>query len=225
MKLIVIEGTDGSGKKTQSQILYDRLKEKYKNVFLISFPNYGSEGCKLVEKYLKGEIDPDPNKVNCYIASTFYAIDRYMYFKENDFPADSILICDRYVTSNLIHQMAKINEHKWFPFSSWLNDLEYHKYGIPMPTLELYLYLEPETSIKLVESRYNGDDSKKDIHENIEFLKQSTKPIQSFMEGNAYSRAIFGQAFRVIKCEDEKGNLKSIEDISEMVWDKVQEVL
>lgn len=224
MKLIVIEGADGSGKGTQAEILYNRLKEKYDNVFLISFPNYGSDGARLVEKYLNGEIDPDPNKINGFIASTFYAVDRYMFFKENKFPEDAILISNRYVTSNLIHQMSKLHEHLWFQFSSWLTDLEYNKYGIPKPDIELYLYLEPETSLELLMKRYEGDKSKADIHESIEFQKQSAKPIKSYLSGDRFTRISFSENFEVVMCE-EKGKLKSIEKISDMIWDKVKNVL
>lgn len=222
MKLIVIDGIDGSGKGTQAEILINRLKEKYKNVFLISFPNYGSDGCKMVEKYLNGEIDKDPNNVNPYIASTFFAVDRYMFFKENEsiFPEDSILICNRYVLSNIIHQMSKIPEYRWYKFCKWLYDFEYNKYGIPVPDIEIYLYLKPETAMDLIRERNN----KTDIHENFEFLKQSSKPIEEYMNGNLTCQFIFGENFNVIDCNSENG-IKTIEEISDIIWAKVKNIL
>lgn len=224
MKLIVIDGIDGSGKSTQAEILLNKLKEKCDNVFLVSFPNYGSDGCVMVEKYLHGDFDKDPNNVNAYVSSTFYAIDRYMFFKQNKFPEDSILICNRYVLSNIIHQMSKLPEYKWFSFGTWCDNLEYMRYGIPTPVMEFYLYLKPETSMKLIEGRYEGDMKKADIHENIEFLKQSAKPIEKYIEGDGICSAIFGRRFNLIDCNSEDG-IKSKEEIADMIWEKAQEVL
>lgn len=224
MKLIVIDGIDGSGKSTQANILLERLKEKYKNVFLVSFPNYGSDGCIMVEKYLHGEIDEDPNKVNAYVASTLFAIDRYMFFKKNKFPQDSILICNRYVLSNIIHQMSKLPEFRWFTFGSWADNLEYVRYHIPAPAIEFYLYVKPETSMKLLEHRYEGDMKKADIHENIKFLKQSAKPIEHYIKGDAMVKTIFGKNFNLIDCNSKDG-IKTKEEIADMIWEKVQEIL
>lgn len=224
MKLIVIDGIDGSGKATQADILLKRLKEKYENVFLVSFPNYGSDGCVMVEKYLHGDFDEDPNNVNAYVASTFFAIDRYMFFKQNKFPEDAILICNRYVLSNIIHQMSKLPEHRWYNFGTWCDSLEHVKYGIPAPTIEFYLYLKPETSMKLIEGRYEGDMKKADIHENIEFLKQSAKPIERYINGDPICKPIFGKKFNLIDCNSEDG-IKPIEEIADMIWEKVQNIL
>ena len=224
MRLIVIDGIDGSGKATQAEILLKKLKEKYENVFLVSFPNYGSDGCIMVEKYLHGEIDEDPNNVNAYAASTFYAIDRYMFFKKNRFPEDAILICNRYVLSNIIHQMSKLHESKWYRYSSWLTDLEYYKYGIPTPTIEIYLYLKPETSYRLIKDRYDGDESKMDIHESMDFLKQSAKPIMSYLANDAFAKLSLGSKLNVVDCNTEDG-IRSIESIADEIYKLVEKVL
>ena len=224
MKLIVIEGPDGCGKTTQAEILFEKLKKKYEHVFLVSFPNYGSKGCKMVEMYLNGEFGSDPNSINPYVASSFYAIDRYMYFKENKFPKDSIIICNRYTTSNLIHQMSKLPKCEWIGFNKWLSDLEFLKYDIPMPTLEVYLYLKPEVSLDLIKSRYNSDESKMDIHETLEFQQQSVMPIEEYLKNQFVAKMSFLDYFKVVDCNSEN-SIKPVEEIADLVWDQVEKIL
>ena len=122
-KLIVIDGLDGSGKTTQSERLYNELVAQGKSVRLISFPDYKSKSSTLVKMYLGGEFGTDPESVNAYAASTFYAVDRYASFKcdwkefyENP---DSVVITNRYTTSNAVHQLEKIDREKWDEYLSW----------------------------------------------------------------------------------------------------------
>ena len=112
-KIIVIEGTDSSGKETQTKLLYERVKKIYDKTIKISFPNYDSPACEPVKMYLAGAFGTDAAKVNPYPISTMYAIDRYASFKqdwEKKYNDDYIIITDRYVTSNMIHQASKIKE-------------------------------------------------------------------------------------------------------------------
>ena len=105
-KLIVIEGLDGSGKATQTQKLYDVLKSKGENVIKVSFPDYDSDSSALVKMYLRGEFGTDPDAVNPYAASSFYAVDRFASYAKNwrEFYLNGgIVIADRYTTSNAIH--------------------------------------------------------------------------------------------------------------------------
>lgn len=175
-KLIVIEGLDGSGKATQSQKLYGYLKNKGVKVRKISFPDYESDSSALIKMYLAGEFGSDANSVNPYAASSFYAVDRYASYKKDwgDFYNDGgIIIADRYTTSNAIHQCAKLPDSEWEKFLEWLYEYEFNYLGIPAPDCIIYLDVEPDVSQELMSKRYNGNESKKDIHEkDIEYLKQ-----------------------------------------------------
>ncbi len=178
-KLIVIEGLDGSGKATQAQKLYDVLKSKGENVIKVSFPDYDSDSSALVKMYLRGEFGTDPNAVNPYAASSFYAVDRFASYAKNwrEFYLDGgIVIADRYTTSNAIHQCAKLPEEQWKNFIEWLFYYEYSLLGIPEPYRTIYLRVDPEVSQALMTKRYDGNEQKKDIHEaNVEYLKRSRK--------------------------------------------------
>ena len=165
-RLIAFEGSDGSGKATQSQLLFDRLsKGKIVNVKKISFPNYDSSSSALVKMYLGGELGDNPNDVNPYAAATFYAADRFATFQtqlKKDFLSGTTIIADRYVTSNMIHQAVKIEDpNERERFLDWLDDLEFEKFKLPRPDLVFYLDMNPEISRKLIEQRGGGSD----IHE------------------------------------------------------------
>lgn len=176
-KLIVIEGLDGSGKATQAQKLYETLQAKDEKVMKVSFPDYESDSSALVKMYLNGEFETDPNAVNPYAASSFYAVDRFASYTKNwkQFYLDGgIVVADRYTTSNAIHQCAKLPETEWDGFIKWLFHYEYELLGIPVPYRTIYLRVDPEISQKLMTERYEGNDTKKDIHEaNVNYLKRS----------------------------------------------------
>lgn len=166
-KLIVIEGLDGSGKATQAKLLASNLQEMGRTVRQVSFPDYDSDSSALVKMYLAGEFGEKPGDVNAYAASSFYAVDRYASFKkdwEKDYN-NSIVIADRYTTSNAIHQCSKLDKAEWDGYIDWLFDFEYRLLGIPAPDLVIYLKVDPEVSQKLLAKRYEGDISKEDIHE------------------------------------------------------------
>lgn len=173
-KLIVIEGLDGSGKATQTQKLSDYLLENNRQVLRLTFPDYESPSSSLIKMYLNGELGDNPSDVNAYAASTFYAVDRvasYIKSWKKDYESGKVILCDRYATSNIIYQMAKIPQDKWDSFIDWQYDFEYNKLQLPAPDKVIYLDVEPKVSQKLMLKRYNGDESKRDIHEkNLEFL-------------------------------------------------------
>ena len=175
-KLIVIEGLDGSGKATQSKLLYDYLIRIGKKASKVSFPDYESTSSALVKMYLNGEFGEDPNSVNAYAASSFYAVDRYASYKRNweeKYNEGAMIIADRYTTSNMIHQCSKLPEETWDSFNTWLMDYEYKLLGIPEPSMVVYLRSEVSTGQELMSARYAGDESKKDIHEkDLEYLKK-----------------------------------------------------
>ncbi len=173
-KLIVIDGLDGSGKTTQFDIISKLLEEKH-DVKAISFPEYDKPSSALVKMYLNGEIAKNAAEVNAYAASSFYAVDRYASYKiywEENYKNGDVILASRYVSSNAIHQMGKLPENEWDDYLKWLEDYEYGKLGLPRPDCVIFLDMPVEISQRLMTSRYNGDESKKDIHEaNVEYLK------------------------------------------------------
>ena len=176
-KLIVIEGLDGSGKGTQAAELAKNLAAGGAPVRKVSFPDYASDSSALVKMYLSGQFGKDPQDVNAYAASTFYAVDRFASFKRDwgDFyQGGGIVVADRYTTSNAVHQCSKLPQEQWDAFLAWLFDFEYHLLGIPSPDLVVYLSVDPAVSQRLMTGRYQGDESKKDIHEgNLAYLRRS----------------------------------------------------
>lgn len=172
--LIVIDGLDGSGKGTHTGLVEQQLLKSGYNAKKITFPDYNEPSSALVKMYLSGEFGNNPSDVNAYAASCFYAVDRYASYKKfwcKDLENGTIIIADRYSTSNAIHQMVKLPKDKWDTYLDWLYDFEFNKLLLPKPNLVLYLDMLPEISKKLIEGRYNGDETKKDIHEsNFNYL-------------------------------------------------------
>ena len=214
-KLIVIEGLDGSGKATQSKLLYESLLAAGKPVRKVSFPDYESNSSALVKMYLAGEFGKDPSDVNAYAASSFYAVDRFASFKSSwgKFYAEGgIVIADRYTTSNAIHQCSKLPREEWDGFLAWLFDFEYKLLGIPAPNAVIYLQVDPAVSQRLMTERYQGDESKKDIHEsNLTYLAKSR-------EAARYCADKLG--WTTIQCDNGE-NMRSIEDIHQDVMGTV----
>lgn len=221
-KLIVIEGTDSSGKETQTKRLFEKLEEKGLKVKKISFPNYDSPACEPVKMYLSGAFGEDAMKVNPYPVSTMYAIDRYASFKTNwekFYNEDGIIVTDRYVTSNMVHQASKIKDlDEKKQYLNWLEDLEYEKMGIPRPDLVIFLNMPTEMAVKLMAERKNKitGEEKKDIHErDKEYLKESHA--NACKIANTYN-------WKEIKCSDGE-RIKTIEEIGEEVFSLVEEVV
>ena len=217
-KLIIIEGSDGSGKATQSEKLYRRLKTQGYNVRMIQFPNYESDSSALVKMYLGGEFGKDPGDVSPYIASTFFAVDRYASFKtdwQEFYLGGGIIIADRYTTSNMVHQAAKIEGDAKDVFLDWLWDLEYNMYKLPVPDCVIFLDMPPHFSAMLMLGRENkitgGQD--KDIHENnSEYLVNS-------YNNSLYIAQKYG--WNMIGCTNSDG-IRGIEDIHEEIFKAVK---
>lgn len=217
-KLFVIDGTDGSGKQTQFNKLQERLKQENIEYRTVSFPNYDSASSSLVKMYLSGEFGKNAKEVSPYIASTFYAADRYATFKkgyQEYYDNGGIILADRYTTSNMIHQAGKISDEKERKkFLDWLWDFEFNLYGLPVPTEVFFLNMPVEKSIELMKNRENKftHDTKKDIHES-----DKNHLIDAY---NAACKVAKDYNWYEIKCV--KNNIiRTIEDIHEEIYNKI----
>ena len=167
-KLIVLEGTDGSGKSTQFSLLCRRMEAEGRPFHRIVFPQYQEPSSALVRMYLGGEFGSHPSDVNPYAASTFYAVDRYASYQKvwgTAYRAGELILSDRYTTSNAVHQASKLPEGERQAFLDWLFDLEYGRMGLPAPDLVLYLDLPTEVSEKMLRHREQATATAADIHE------------------------------------------------------------
>lgn len=216
-KLIIVEGLDGSGKSTQVALLEKYFTDENVSYKKIKLPDYDSPSSTLVNMYLAGEFGKDANDVNAYAAGAFYAVDRFASYKLNwkkEYENDVLILADRYATSNSIYQMEKIDESEWDEYLDWSADFEYNKIGIPKPDLVIYLDMPVEISQKLMTSRYNGDEGKKDVHEaNVEFLNKCRKTALY---------AADKQGWKVIPCSDGENPLP-IDVIHNTIVDTVKE--
>ena len=156
-RLIVFEGTDGSGKATQSRLLCEHLQRESIPNKNITFPRYGKPSAAMVQEYLDGNLGRRPGDVNAYAASLMFSMDRYASYKQDwgaFYEAGGLVIADRYTTSNAVHQASKLLPGERKGFLEWLFDLEYGKLGLPEPDLVLYLDMPTEITEKMMRSRH-----------------------------------------------------------------------
>lgn len=170
-KLIVIDGLDGSGKATQTNLLLRRLRRAGYRVAVTDFPQYYSTFFgKMVGRYLAGEFG-SAKQVSPYLASILYALDRWQAKQKMEkwLREGRIIISNRYVSANQIHQTAKISGARdKAKFLLWLEEMEFRIFGIPKPTLVIFLHVPYRIGQRLVIKKgargYIGG-TKKDIHE------------------------------------------------------------
>ncbi len=221
-KLIVIDGTDGSGKETQMKYLQNKLKEKGIDFKRVDFPNYESESSSLVKMYLRGEFGTDAKTVSPYVASTFYAADRYATYKkdlEEYYENGGLILADRYTTANMVHQAGKIKDKEERKrFLDWLWDLEFNIYKIPVPDKIFFLNMPIDCVEKLIKNRKNKFDKNapKDIHE------RDKKHLEESYE--AACEVAKDYNWNEIKCTA-NGEIRSIENIGEEIFKEVEEIL
>jgi len=217
-KLFVIDGTDGSGKQTQFDLLKKHLDEDGIYYKTVSFPNYDSPSSSLVKMYLSGEFGENAKDVSPYIASTFYAADRYATFQKEYkkyYEEDGIILADRYTTANMVHQAGKISDKdEREKFLKWLFDLEFNIYGLPVPTKVFFLNMPPEKVKELIKNRENKftHTATKDIHE------RDPKHLEDAY--NAACSLVDKYNWNEIKCVRDN-ILRTREDIHEEIYDIV----
>lgn len=213
--LFVIDGTDGTGKETQTNLLKERLLKEFK-VKKVSFPNYESSIGEMIKSYLKGDFGT-LDTVNPYMVSTLYALDRLNSFNNdwrNNYENGDIIICDRYTTSNIIHQTTRLKNKD--SYIKWLKDYEYRKLGLPFPDLVFYLDMPIEKTIELRKERLNkfNGSQEQDIHErNTKYLKECYNNAKEIAKKENWF---------VIDCLNENGELKSIQEINDIVYNKIK---
>ena len=215
-KLIVFEGTDGSGKATQSRLLYERLLREGVDCRKLDFPRYGEKSAALIELYLSGAFGTHPNDVNAYAASTFFSVDRYASYKQDwgsYYEAGGLLIADRYTTSNAVHQASKLPDGERERFLDWLFGFEYGLLGLPEPSLVFYLDVPTELTEQMMRRREQATHTAADIHEADEaYLRECRANAAKIVERCAWQR---------IDCT-RGGALRSIEDIHEELYARVR---
>ena len=218
-KLIVFEGTDGSGKSTQFGLLTKRLANEGTDFQTIVFPQYSEPSSALIRMYLGGEFGQSPTDVNAYVASTFYAVDRFASFKKvwgENYRQGGLILSDRYTTSNAVHQASKESDETRPAFFRWLYELEFDHMGLPKPDLVLYLDVPTKLTEELMRKREQLNHTHADIHEqNMEYLRLCRK---TGLEAAAY------YSWTVIHCERD-GKMRSIDDIHNEIYQKVKECL
>ena len=212
-KLIVFEGTDGSGKSTQFRALCQQLDSMGKEYQKLVFPQYSEPSSALIRMYLGGEFGKKPADVNPYAASAFYAVDRYASLKKvwgDWYEGGGLVLTDRYTTSNAVHQAVKCAPADRPAFLRWLDDFEHNKMGLPRPDLVLYLDMPTDKAVELLRSREAATHTQADIHE------LDTGYLAACRESALQAAQVLG--WKTVSCLDEGGVLRSIGDIHEEIW-------
>ena len=211
-KLIVIEGTDGSGKSTQFRLLTQRLEAESKAFQKLVFPQYSEPSSALIRMYLGGEFGSNPSDVNAYAASVFYAVDRYASYKkvwQQWYEDGGLIVSDRYTTSNAVHQASKEPLERQGEFLKWLYDLEYNRMGLPKPDLVVYLDVPTDFTEKMMRRREQDTNTQADIHEqDLNYLATCRRTGKAAAEYYGWT---------VIHCVKD-GAMRSIEDIHEEIY-------
>ncbi len=211
-KLIVFEGTDGSGKSTQFRLLTERLSKEGIDYTKLVFPQYAEPSSALIRMYLAGEFGTKPSDVNAYAASTFYAVDRYASYQKvwkQDYEAGRLIVSDRYTSSNAVHQASKEPAEKRTAFLAWLYDLEFEKMGLPKPDLVLYLDMPLQLTEQLMRKREQETNTHADIHEqDLAYLQQCKQAAELAADYYGWTR---------IACA-RNGQLRTIEEIHEQIY-------
>lgn len=205
-KLLVLEGTDASGKSTQFELLCRFLTERGISYRRLVFPRYQEESSALIRMYLNGQFGSHPDDVSAYTASTFFALDRYASYQtewKDYYRNGGLILADRYTTSNAVHQASKLDGAKQQAYLDWLFDFEYRIMGIPAPDDVYFLDMPTEAVRDLLEHRQGKTQ---DIHEqDLDYLKKCYQTASHLAEQFGWHR---------IRCTCQ-GSVRTIADISE----------
>ena len=218
-KLIVIEGTDGSGKSTQFRLLSEHLHQDEIAFKRLVFPRYSEESSALIRMYLGGQFGTKPTDVNAYAASSFYAVDRYASYKMDWgqwYEGGGLVLSDRYTTSNAVHQASKETGEARDAFLKWLYDFEYDKMGLPRPDLVIYLDVPTDYTEKLLRHREQDTNTTADIHE------KDMQYLATCRESGRTAAAYYG--WKVIQCVQD-GAMRTMEDIHQEIYAAVRQCL
>ena len=210
-KLIVIEGTDGSGKSTQFSLLTRHLQDMGREFMQLEFPQYSEPSSALIKMYLGGEFGSRPSDVNAYAASAFYAVDRYASYKKvwgQWYEEGGLVVSGRYTTSNAVHQASKEPEETRSDFLKWLYEFEYDRLGLPCPDLVIYLDVPTDYTEKMLRKREADTHTSADIHE------QDMQYLATCRRTGREAAAFYG--WTVIDCVRD-GAMRTIEDIHEEI--------
>ncbi|MCX6807106.1 MAG: hypothetical protein NT135_03255 [Candidatus Berkelbacteria bacterium] len=220
-KLIVIDGTDGSGKKTQIDLLHKKLEKEGYKIEKVDFPRYYTSFYgKMVGRYLTGEFG-DTYETSPYLTSLLYAGDRLLAKNQIEkwLNQGKIVLTNRYVPANLAHQSAKLAPKERDKFIKWLLELEYKVHKLPKEDVVIFLYVPAVTAQKLLDKKGHRDylgGFKKDIHErNIKFLIDSE---------NQYKKLVKRYKWYIIECTQNKKILPR-EAIADKIWQVVQKII
>ena len=218
-KLSVCAGTVGSGKATQCELLATRLEAEQIGFQRLRFPQYEEPSSALIRMYLGGAFGDDPEAVNAYAASTFYAVDRYASYQrvwKDYYQGGGLVVSDRYTTSNAVHQGSKVPEGERAEFFRWLYDLEYDRMGLPRPDLVVLLDMPVELSEQLMRKREQSTGTHADIHERDEDYLKKCRDVA------LHAAKYYG--WRTVSCAKD-GALRGVEDIHEEVYAIVKSCL
>jgi len=219
-KLIVFEGTDGSGKSTQFSRACHRLDGLGRDYQKLVFPQYSEPSSALIRMYLGGEFGARPSDVGPYAASAFYAVDRYASLKKvwgGYYQGGGLILTDRYTTSNAVHQAVKCLPEDRPAFLRWLDDFEHEKLGLPRPDLVLYMDMPTEKTVELLRKREAATHTRADIHE------LDTDYLAACRDCALQAADLYG--WQKIPCLDGGGALRSVEAIHADIWAAVEPLL
>ena len=214
-KLIVIEGTDGSGKSTQFALLSNHLAEDGIQFKHLEFPRYKEESSALIRMYLGGQFGDKPSDVNAYAASSFYAVDRYASYKMDWgqwYEDGGLVLSARYTTSNAVHQASKEEPEMRQAFWHWLYDFEYDKMALPRPDLIIYLDMPTDYTEQLMRKREQATGTSADIHE------KDHSYLAACRETGRAAAQYYG--WTVVNCVED-GKMRSLEDIHQEIYQHV----
>lgn len=218
-KLIVLEGIDGSGKSAQYRRLCEKLERDGVKYDHIVFPRYDKESSALIRLYLNGAFGENPDDVNAYTASTFFAVDRYASYCDDwgrIYESGGVLISDRYTTSNAVHQGSKLSDGELPEYFRWLEDLEYGKMGLPRPDLVIYLDVDIDTSLARMKHRQDSTNTHADIHEkDVRYLERCLHTAEKAAEYYGWTRIPFLK----------DGIERDVDEKSEEIYDLIRKTL